>query len=111
MLMKAIALDDICSKMVRLAEVKNYHTLHPTEAYSSIDKYGNNRCDYEFFGIYKFIKSFNIPVEIVEFDFINSELSLINKIVIDGEEYEIATMKEILSAIETHKKFMEYSGK
>lgn len=119
--MKAIALDKICLEMAKAAKRKNFYTIETSKRYSKEDetnKYEMNKYDHEFWGIWKFVKSFGVPCEIAFFELfdyfpseIYSELFLIHKIVINGEEFEVETLEEILSAIETHKKFMEYSEK
>lgn len=112
MLIKAIALDDICSVLVDAAKKKNFYSLGKT-AGDDMD-----RIDYEFWGMVKLMKTLDPSFELNPFDLYEYyptgsyyDKFLIEGIEVDGKKYPVNTLEEILSLIETHKKFMEYSGK
>lgn len=103
MLMKCIELDEIIEILIDTAKTKNlFHIRAIEEGYEDM-----NCHDYYFYGMWNLIKKLRIPHELIIFeadkyysDDKYSESFIIEKIVVDGKEFVIETVPEILSLIE-----------
>lgn len=107
MLKKIIALDEIIEILIDAAKTKNlFHIKAIGKGYEDM-----NCHDYYFYGMWEVIKKLKIPHELIIFeadkyysDNKYSELFIIEKIMVDGMEFIIETIPEILSKIEKDRK-------